>query len=94
MPGNVAGGSGKRGKKARRGGRQRFRSPSQVRLNLESISAAQKTYRAKKNAPSQQRMSDNPSLQNAMIDSIEKSERAWENELRKVRRPEDLDGFD
>ena len=29
-----------------------------------------------------------------IIDSREKSEQAWKNALRAVRRPEDLDGFD
>jgi hypothetical protein len=90
----VAGGSGKRGKKTRRGGRKKFRSSSQVRLNLESISAAQKKYRTNKRRAESATEEQQPRPSDAIIESVEKSERAWENELRKVRRPEDLDGFD
>ena len=77
--------------------RRKFATPSQARLQLEGITAAQQRYRREKKrlARSQAETSEQARDGGSVIaDSIEKSEQGWKNALRAVRRPEDLDGFD
>lgn len=76
-------------------GRQKFATPSQARAQLEGVAAAQLRYRrAKRRKAKAAADASDAQVEGIIIDSIEKSERAWKNALRTVRRPEDLDGFD
>jgi hypothetical protein len=62
---------------------------------LEGITAAQERYRrTKRQTASGADGATDSEAKTIIIDSREKSEQAWKNALREVRRPEDLDGFD
>jgi hypothetical protein len=84
--------------KARRkkgAGRRKFSTPAQIRAQLEGITAAQERYRrAKRPRTGDETDETDAEAEGIIIESREKSERAWKNTLRAVRRPEDLDGFD
>jgi hypothetical protein len=72
--------------------RRKFSTPSQTRIQLEAITAAQERYRREKRR--RQRREIIEQGPGVIIESREKSEQAWKNVLRAVRRPEDLDGFE
>jgi hypothetical protein len=92
----VAGEKKKRSRKKRpAAGRRKFSTPTQTRAQLEGITAAQLRYRrAKRRKASEEINAVDTEAEGIIIDSREKSEQAWKNSLRAVRRPEDLDGFD
>jgi len=87
-----------RRKKKRGGGRRKFSSAEQARAQLEGITAAQNRYRRAKRSGSGQETSaahaQDAEVEGIIIESREKSEQAWKNVLRSIRRPEDLDGFE
>jgi hypothetical protein len=84
-----------RAKKKLAGARRKFSSPSQTRAQLEGITAAQERYRrAKKRNTGDKNEATYSDAAGIIIDSREKSEQAWKNALRAVRRPEDLNGFE
>lgn len=75
-------------KRKKSGRRRRFGTPAK----LKEISAAQKRTRKKRKRLEREGgdvIEDLP-----IIENITKSEQAWFNELRRVRRPEDLDDFE
>jgi polyhydroxyalkanoate synthesis regulator protein len=75
--------------------RRKFSTPSQTRAQLEGITAAQLRYRRARRKQSKiGEEATETVVEGIIIDSREKSEQAWKNALRAVRRPEDLDGFD
>jgi hypothetical protein len=62
---------------------------------LEGITAAQERYRrAKRQKARDENQAAGDEAEDIIIESRDKSEQAWRNKLRQVRRPEDLDGFD
>ena len=75
--------------------RTKFSTPSEARVQLEGITAAQEQYRrAKRNRDEQTGGPTEDDKAGPIVDSREKSEQAYRNALRGVRRPEDLDDFD
>ena len=83
-------------KKKRKGRRRKFSSVTQVRAQLEGITAAQERYRRAKRRRRANDKVDATATESEriIVESREKSEQAWKNALRNVQRPEDLDGFD
>jgi len=77
----------KRAKKRRR----RIESPAS---NYKSIARQQKRYRKQKRRFRRAQEVAEESFTPEIIEEIEKSERAWDNALRRITRPEDLDGFE
>ena len=84
---------GKPKRQRRRPRRNRFETKDAVRSNLESISAAQKRSRLRRKQLARQGQ-DGTGENLPIIDDRTKSEQAWENALRSVKRPEDLDDFE
>jgi hypothetical protein len=93
----ASGKKNRRRKKQTAAGRRKFASAQQIRAQLEGITAAQQRYRrAKRRKTREEETGDarDSQAEGIIIESREKSEQAWTNALRAVRRPEDLDGFD
>ena len=76
------------------GARRKFTSPAETRVQLEGITAAQERYRRGVRRQRQQSTDTDEGGPGIIIDSREKSEQAFKNVLKAVRRPEDLNGFD
>jgi hypothetical protein len=82
-------------KKRRIPRRDRLGTPEKARNNLKGISAAQS--RSRKQKKRLRRNAEETEITEPVlpiIENITKSEQAWLNELRRVRRPEDLDDFE
>ena len=73
--------------------RRRFRSADSTQANLKSIRKQQNRYRKQRR---QFKRGNDADVQftAVIIEEIEKSERAWDNEIRKIASPEDLDAFE
>lgn len=85
--------AGKPKRKRRIPRRDRLGTPRAAQTNLESISTVQALSRKqRKRGKRQSRRTQEKLL--PLIEDITKSEQAWLNELRRVKRPEDLDDFD
>jgi hypothetical protein len=85
----------RKAKKKPAAARRKFSTPAQTRAQPEGITAAQLRYRrAKQRRAHLENEATETEAEGIIIESREKSERAWRNALRSVRRPEDLDGFD
>ncbi len=76
------------------GARRKFASPAEARVQLEGITAAQERYRRGLRRRRHQTPDTDEGGSGIIIDSREKSEQAFKNALKAVRRPEDLNGFD
>jgi hypothetical protein len=74
--------------------RHRFATPAQTRANYQSIAKRQKRFQKQKRRFRRAQGSSGETFTPEIIENIEKSERAWENDLRKITRAEDLDAFE
>jgi hypothetical protein len=78
-------------KRAKKRRRRRFESPAS---NYQTIARQQKRYRKQKRRFRQAHGAAEETFTPEIIEEIEKSERAWDNALRRITRAEHLDGFE
>ena len=91
MPDKPPKGKPSKGKSPRR---RRFLSPEQIRANLQSISNAQSKSRENRKKLAKQQIDAPAGVNLPIIEDITKSRQALKNELRRIRRPEDLADYE